>query len=264
MVQRKRDEPVADDRKGSARILDLLDALCDTDGPVALGQIARAVRLPKSTVHRLLGILQAGGYVEREPDTDRYGLGIRAFRLGAVALRNNSLLQVAHPYLKKLANQTGESVHLATRDDTRVLILDRVESDLQMIRAVSPVGARTPLHATGVGKALLATLPDFDLQDLFERLELRPLTARTITDPTVLLHELAEIRARGYAIDNGESLDEVRCVAVAIRDIRRRPVAVLSITAPAHRLPPERIPELAALACATAEGISLRYGGERD
>jgi IclR family acetate operon transcriptional repressor len=247
------------DRKGAARLLDVLDAFVELNGPVTLSDLAERLQLPKSTVHRLLAILKEAHYVEQTQDRDRYRLGVSAFRLGAVALRSHSLVQIAHPFLKALTDQTGETVHLATIDADKVLILDRVESDLQMIQAVSRVGARTPLHATGVGKALLAWLPEPELDAILGRLKLTPLTANTITDRAALKHELAEVRAMGYAVDRGESLEEVRCVATVIRDIRQRPVAALSITAPTNRLPPSRLPELAKLARAAAEHISLRF-----
>lgn len=247
--------------KGSARILDVLDAFVDLAGPVALRDLAEHLELPKSSVHRLLAILKDAGYVAQDPLTERYELGTQAFRLGATALRSHSLAQVAHPFLRALVEKTGESVHLATRDQDRTLIVDRLESDLQIIRAVSPVGARTPLHATGAGKALLAWLSEDERGALIARLPLERRTPRTITEPAALERELAATRARGYAIDDEESLLGVRCVAVPIRDVRGRPVASISITAPKQRVPRERLTELASLAKETAEEISLRYGG---
>jgi DNA-binding IclR family transcriptional regulator len=249
------------DHKGSARLLDVLDAFIELNREtVALRDIAEHLQLPKSTVHRLLAILRNARYVDQEEQTDRYRLGNRAFRLGAVAIQNNSLARVAHPFLQALVEKTGESVHLASLDGDRALVLDRVESNLQIIRAVSLVGSRSPLHSTGVGKAILAWLPDAEREQLLARLDLRRITPNTITDRDVLEQELAKARGVGYVVDDGESLTDVRCIAVPIRNVRQRLVGSLSITAPMHRLPRERIPEFASLARAIAEEISVRYG----
>lgn len=246
------------EHKGSLRILDILDILSELSRPVALSELAQQAGLPKSTVHRLLTILKDAGYVQQDAETERYQLGIRAMRLGVAALRSHSLLQIAHPYMERLAEQTEETVQLAVRDGNRVLALHRVESDRHMIRAALPSGVRTPLHATAAGKILLAGLPDGEREALIEQLELRRLTPMTITARSALRREIDDVREKGYSVDNGENNPDVRCVGVPIRDLSGAVVASLSITAPASRLSLENAPQLAALAQATAHEISAR------
>ncbi len=257
MVDTLDDRAKVTDHKGALRILDVLDLLSELGRPAALSELAQRLQLPKSTTHRLLTILREAQYVKQVPETERYELGVKALRLGVVALRSHSLLQVAFPYMERLTKQTGETVQISVLDDDRNLILHRVESDVHAIRAALPAGVRAPIYATAAGKVLLAGLPDPDLDALLERIELRPLTPNTITDRAALRRELAEVRARGYSNDRGENNVDVCCVAVPIRDLRQRVIASLSVTVPASRLPLTRAPELAALARATADEISL-------
>lgn len=245
------------DRKGALRVLDVLDALSELSRPAALSELAQRLQLPKSTTHRLLTILREAQYVRQDLETERYELGVKALRLGVVALRSHSLLQVAYPRIERLAKQTGETVQIAVIDDDRDLILHRVESDIHAVRAALPAGVRAPIYATAAGKVLLAGLPEAELDALLERIELVRLTPNTITDRAALRREIEGIRAQGYSNDRSENNLEVCCVAVPIRDLRQRVIASLSITAPAARLPLIRAPELASLARATADEISL-------
>lgn len=243
---------------GSSRILDVLEALSSAQRPVALSELAQRLRLPKSTVHRLLATLKQAQYVQQNPETERYEVGIKALRLGVLALQNSSLVQVAHPLMERLARQVGETAQLGVLDDAKILPLHRVESDVHAIRAAIPRTAYTPLHATAAGKVLLAGLSGAELDALLDRLDLQGFTPHTITDRAALRREVDEVRARGYSTDREEHNLGVCCVAVPIRNVHQRVIASLSVTAPAGRLPAERSPELATLLRAAAEEIAAR------
>ena len=246
------------DHTGGVRLLDVLDALTSMERPVALTELAQRLGLPKSTIHRLLATLKRARYVRQDAATERYDLGVKALRLGVVALQTSSLLQAAHPHMERLAQQVGETVQLSVRDDDKVMPLHFAESDVHVIRASIPKGAYTPLHATASGKVLLSGLMSSELDRLVDRMDLRAFTPHTITDRSAFKHAVAEARARGYGTDREEHNLGVCCVAVPIRDHQDGVAASLSVTAPASRLPLSRVPELAAQVRAAADEVAVR------
>jgi len=221
-----------------ARAFNLLDELDAAGGVLGVSELADRAALPPSSIHRLLGALVEAGYVRQLPDR-RYCLGTRLVRLGGTA---NSLLGVrARPSLARLAAQLGESVNLALLDGGRVEYVMQVAGSHSM-RMFTQVGRRVPVHCTGVGKALLSRLADDEVVRLLDEQGMERVTGTTITEPGVMLDELGRVRERGYATDEGEMEEGVRCVAVPV------PAATLlavSVSAPAGRLDSEREPQVA-------------------
>ncbi|TME29532.1 MAG: IclR family transcriptional regulator [Chloroflexi bacterium] len=253
------------------RALDLLEALAGADGEVAITALATRTGLHVSTVHRLLATLLRRGYVRQNPDTSRYYAGAKLAMLTEGRSRYGELRLRARPLLRSLTDATRETANLVVLDDVQAVYIDTVPSP-QVVRLFTAIGNRTPLHATGAGKALLAALPSPRRDALLDRIELRGYTARTIVDRASLRRMLDEIRERGYAIDDEEYDDGVRCVAVAVagigtgRDAQHGgPIAALSISAPANRLSRQRCAELAPLlrrtAAELAEAIRDQAGG---
>lgn len=220
------------------RAFGLLDELDAAGGVLGVSELAERLSLPPSSIHRLLGTLVEAGYVRQLPDR-RYCLGTRLVRLGSTA---NSLLGVrARPVLARLAAQLGESVNLAVLAGGRVEYVAQ-SAGRHSMQMFTEVGRRAPVHCTGVGKALLAQLPDQEARRLLEEQGMERFTVTTITDPEAMLAELRRIRERGHAIDEGEMEVGVRCVAVAVP--AATPLAV-SVSAPTGRLDAAREIEVA-------------------
>ena len=211
------------------RALDVLEGFAAAGGTASLSDVAAACGLPLPTVHRLASTLADRGYLRRLPDR-RYCLGSRLVPLGTEA---HALLgERAMPVLRVLAALTGESANLAVLTQGRAEYVSQAQGRHAM-RIFSEVGNRVQLHCTGVGKALLAVVPPEHASRLIAAAELTAHTPATITDPAVLQAELGVIRARGYALDEGEMEAGVRCVAVGIPGAV--PMAV-SVSGPSARL----------------------------
>jgi len=232
------------------RALDLLEALVAAEGEVAITALATRTGLHVSTVHRLLATLLRRGYVRQNPETSRYYAGAKLATLSEGRSRFGELRLRARPLLRSLTEATRETANLVVLDDLQAVYIETMPSP-QVVRLFTAVGNRTPLHATGAGKALLANLPVARRDSLLERLDLRGYTARTIVDRAVLRRTLDDVREKGYALDDEEYDEGVRCVAVAVVTANGRdganasPIAALSISAPASRLSRQRCAELA-------------------
>ncbi|MGW0227989.1 IclR family transcriptional regulator [Actinopolymorpha singaporensis] len=194
------------------RSLELLELLADAGGDVTLSQLAASSGLPAPTIHRLLRTLAAGGYVRQE-ESRRYALGPRLIRLGEAA--NRMLGTWARPHLRSLMKALGETANLALLDGDEAVYVAQVQSEHAM-RIFTEVGRHVSLHATGVGKALLALKTDEEVRAILDRTGMPARTPRTITRRRRFFEELATIRKRGYAIDDGEQEVGVRCVALTV------------------------------------------------
>ncbi len=236
------------------RALDLLEALSAADNEVAITSLATRTNLHVSTVHRLLATLLRRGYVRQNPDTSRYYAGAKLATLGDGRSRLGELRLRARPILRAITEATRETANLVVIDDVTAVYIETVPSP-QVVRLFTAVGNRVPLHATGAGKALLAALPASRREALIDRVELRPYTARTIVERPALRRALEEIKQRGYAIDDEEYDEGVRCVAVIVGPAAA-PVGALSISAPSNRLSRQRCAELAPLLARSAAELS--------
>ena len=227
------------------RALDVLEALAAAGGTASLTDLAAACGLPVPTLHRLASTLADRGYLRQAPNR-RYSLGSRLVPLGTDA---HALLgERALPVLRGLAELTGESANLAVLTQGRAEYVAQAPGRHTM-RTFTEVGNRVALHCTGVGKALLAALAPAHAARLLGTAPLEARTAATLTDPAAVRAEVALIRERGYALDEGEMEVGVRCVAVGMPGAA--PMAV-SVSGPAARMTDDRItPLVAALREAT-------------
>lgn len=215
----------------------MLAALLE-DGPMRQSELARQLQLPKATVHRLLGALEAAGFATRAPDGTFWpGPRLLLARLSIV----EPIVEACHGVLTRLAQATGEAANLAMLIGAQAAYLDAVRGS-HAVGIFTEIGARVPLHATGVGKALLASLPAAQRARLLTRIDLPRYTDSTITTREGLDSELAQARHRGYVLDLEEYMNGVRCVASPLQ-MHGVPVAI-SISGPAARLEVERLHEL--------------------
>jgi DNA-binding IclR family transcriptional regulator len=200
------------------------------DGPATISDLARRLDVHRSTALRLLRPLEAERFVRRRED-GRYALGATIQSLSQAALEEHDVRAVAHPHLQALGDRHGHTVHLAALQDREVVYLDKVEST-HAIRMHSRIGATAPLHATGVGKAILAQLPEAQLDQLLGDEPYRSCTAHTRTTRTALETELAATRDRGWVLDDREHEEFIHCVAAPVFDATGRVCAAISITVP--------------------------------
>jgi len=239
-------------------ILDAL-ALAGQHHDLSLIELATELRLHKSTAHRLLMILERHRMVEREPRSGRYRLGLRLFEFGAIAISRFNIRDYARPHLERVLFETEETVHLCVLDAGEVLYVDKVEPS-RSVRMASKIGRLAPAHCSAVGKAMLAHLPERDLDEILKQRGLPRMTVNTIVTPAELKAELRTIRDRGYAIDNEEAEEGVRCVGAVVLGPNGRPAGAISTSAPSFRLTPERVPAVAESVCRAAKAISAESG----
>lgn len=246
------------------RGLALLEILRGAPGGLALADLAAASGLHKSTVHRLVAALSRWGYVSRSPDGGRYRLGIRLAELGQVALQALDLRAEAAPHLRELVARTGITAHLGVLHGTEIVYLDKVESDTATVRMASTIGGRMPVHSTAIGKAILAHLPEDDVRALLARTGLPARTPRTITDMEVLIDQLRLVRRSGWALDDTENEEGIRCVAAPLFDHTCRVVGAISLSGPVFQVTVEAVPELARTVKTCAARISVTLGWSGD
>jgi IclR family acetate operon transcriptional repressor len=240
------------------RALALLKVIAAGEG-MSLSELAEAAGQAPATVYRALQTLGAHGMVAQDPASQLWAIGPEAFRIGAAFLTRTNLVEQARGVMRELMLATGETANLAIADGAEVVFLSQVETH-EPIRAFFRLGARGPIHASGIGKALLAHAPPERLERLL-RAPLAGFTARTLTDPAALREELAATRARGWALDDEERTAGMRCVAAAIFNEHREAVAGVSISGPADRVARARAPELGAAVRAGADRITAAIGG---
>ncbi|MEU4392199.1 IclR family transcriptional regulator [Kribbella sp. NPDC023855] len=224
----------AKSRTGSVQSIErafgLLEMMADAGGMMGLSQLATASGLPLPTIHRLVRTLVDLGYVRQEPSR-QYVLGPKLIRLGDTSSRMLSVW--ARPHLARLVDEFGESANMAMLDGDQIVYLAQVQSRHSM-RMFTEVGRRVLPHCTAVGKAILSQLPEPEVRDLLHRTGMPKHTATTITDVEEFTIQLHKAQADGYAIDEGEQEQGVRCVAVPVPDAPSR--LAMSISGPAGRM----------------------------
>jgi DNA-binding IclR family transcriptional regulator len=242
-----------------ARALFIINTLAEARGELALNEIATRLSLAKSTVHALISTLKDFGYIEQSDFAGKYRLGLRLFEVGQIVAQGWEVRAVAAPYITKLLEQLLETVHLAVIDKLEVLYIDKRESG-RSLRIVSQVGMRLPAHCTGVGKVLMAYLSPEERAELINGKGLSRFTKNTLTDVKTLEDELTRIRMQGFAIDNEEIMDGLRCVAAPIRDQTGKVISAISLSGPVSRMEGEWFENAILSVTKTAKEISFGLG----
>ncbi len=206
-------------------------------------ELSKKLGLHKNNVFRILATLEFRGYIEQNKKTEGYRLGPKIFELGLIFKYQMGLIKHARPIMEEIVKRHNETTYLGVLRNIYAIYIDNVETSYT-VRVVSRVGSQIPAYASAIGKVQLAYLPSDDLERLLRDRRLRPLTSNTITDKDFLTEELRRVAQEGYALDNEEFEEDVRCVAAPIRDYTRWVVAGLSISGPAFRLTDDVIPSL--------------------
>jgi len=242
------------------RVIDILEALAEEKGVCGITALSKKTGLHKSTVHRLLNTLLQRGYIEKEPGNDNYQLGMKILFLGSAILDRMDIRRIAKPFLEELSKLTKEVVHLAILDNGETVYIDKVEGTNSSIRMYSQIGKRGPVHCTGVGKVLLSGLSDSEVEGILLEKGMEKYTENTITDIAAFKAHLKEVRQRGYALDEREHEEGIRCAAVPIRDLKGRIIAAISVSGPIMRFTEERVKDLISQLIKASEDISYQFG----
>ena len=213
------------------RILDLFD---EKGKELSITEINDILGFNKTSTFRIVKNLEEADFIEKDSDTQKYKLGVRLYYLGSLAEPHTKLVKIARPFLRRLNQACDETVHLAVLHQGEALYLDKIEGR-KVIQVISSVGTKLPSHCSGVGKTLLAALPEGALDSIIRQKGLLGFTLHTITDPDALRLELARVRQQGYAIDNEEIEEGLKCVAAPVLDAGSRVVAAISISTPKER-----------------------------
>lgn len=236
----------------------MLEAFSDERPTWAIGELAEAVGLNRTTAYRLLTALESVEYVVRDPETDIYRLGSGLIALGGRAQRANPVRELARPELSALAAQTGETATLEFLSDEHMVIIDEIPGEY-VTSGSQHIGTRWPVYATSTGKAILAHLPP-DEQAPLLALPLRRLTERTLPNVDALCACLAEVEREGYAVAAEELELGFVAVGAPLLNANGRPVAAISLGGTSARLTDDRLPDYGRLVRAAAERISHRLG----
>ena len=222
----------------SLRVLQLVEALAQSNEPLSLAELMRVTGEPKATLHRMLATLEEAGWLAKEPSGKHYGPGRHLTKLGLAALTHGSVARQRHAILTKLVGEINESVNLAMLDETQIAYLDRVDAAWPLRMDLKP-GSRVPLHCSASGKLILAHREEAESAALIEHLTLTRYTGNTLVTMNALRHELVLVREQGYAFDNEEFYAGLFCIAAPVLNRAGVCVAGVAIQAPVARLPRE-------------------------
>lgn len=237
----------------------ILQLLGDAPADLAAADIAERLRLHKSTIHRLLMVLERHRFIRRDPGDGKYTLGLKLLELGNRAARGLTLREQAQPFLARLVRETGETAHVGVLDEGDMVSIANVEGP-RALRMRSAVGRRTPAHCSAIGKAVLAFLPPAAVDDFMALRPLSGLTEKTLVTRAALVADLERIRLRGYAIDDEEIERGLRCIGAPVRDYTGLVIGAVSVSGPAFRIPKTRVSALGAAVIAVARELSAELG----
>jgi IclR family transcriptional regulator, acetate operon repressor len=243
-----------------SRALTLLKVLAQHDEGSRVSDVARQTGLAVSTAHRLLTTLEVAGFAQFESDTALWHVGREAFAVGSAFGRRRNFVAPALPFLRRLRDATRETANLGLLDADQLVTVSQVESR-EIMRAISPPGGRVPVFCSGMGKAILATWPDADIAAFAARTGFHPLTSRSHRDLATAMAEIAEIRARGWALDDEEHVTGLRCVAAVVWSPQGEAACAISVSGLAARLTPERLPAIGRQVAQAAADLTQSLGG---
>lgn len=243
------------------RALRILAIVAEGSG-LSLSEISAQSGLAASTAYRMLTTLQNHGMVEFDTSDQLWSIGVETYRMGAAFLRRRKLVDRARVVMQELMEKTGETANLGVAEDDCVVFVSQVETH-QAIRAFFRPGTRSPFHASGIGKAVLAHLEPERVGTILRKAGLQRFTDRTLSDISSLAHDLARIKLRGWSVDDEERHPGMRCVAAAIFNEFGQPIGGVSVSGPTVRVTPERLAEIGPLVRDAAAEVTRMIGGVR-
>ncbi len=240
------------------KVFAILQALSERS-ETGISELSVRLAMPKATVYRFLQTMMTLGYVRQQADSERYGLSMKAFELGAKALQYPDLVDLAKHHMQMLADKTGETVHLGTLIDSEIIYVHKIDSR-HTLGMYSKIGRRAPLHCTAIGKVLMAWEHPERRERILDGAEFKRFRDKTIVERDPYLAELERVRAQGFGEDREEFDDHIRCLGIPIFDRLNQPIAGMSISFPTFRYDEEKAPEIIAMLTAASRDISTRLG----
>ena len=240
------------------RALDVLEILA-AKGNLTLSDIAHDLGQSPATIYRVLSTLEARNIVETEQAKQVWNVGPAAFRIGYSFLRRSSVVERSRPVMRDLMDQTGETANLGIEKADMVIFVSQVETH-ETIRAFFPPGTQSPMHASGIGKALLAFYSTERVTQLFKNSSLEQFTDNTITDPEKLQEEIKKVRELGFAFDDEEKKLGMRCIAAPILNFFGEAVAGISVSGPTQRMTLDRVEIISKIVKQAATTLSYNQG----
>ena len=242
------------------RALRLLEVLAEDDEGYRLVDLAQRAGLSTSTTHRLLTTLEQKRFVQFDREANLWHVGVQSFAVGAAFGRRRNIATLAVPIMRRLRDQTGETVNLGLAEQGDVVFITQVESR-EVMRAMGRPGGRLPLACTAMGQAILAGMAEAQVSAYLHKYGLPRLTPNSIARPGKLHEALEEVRRTGYAVDHEENAAGLRCVAAAVYNETAEPVAAVSIAGPTVRLTLGRVPEIGRQVVDAAREVTAAIGG---
>lgn len=240
------------------RAFDVLEALAAHEG-ITLTGLAGYLDQSPATMHRVLATLEQRQYAESDRERQEWFVGPQAFRLGSAFLRRTNIVERSRPVMRELMVRSGETSNLGIERDGDILFVSQVETH-NTIRAFFPPGTRSPLHASGIGKALLSAFDDERLEAFIRSATFTRFTDKTIANADELRESIRQTRRRGYSFDDEERTIGMRCVAASIANSHGDAVAGISVSGPTIRMPDARIHEIGQWVVKAAAEISSQLG----
>jgi DNA-binding IclR family transcriptional regulator len=254
----ERGEGIVTGNQAVRRAIAVLKAFSDDAPEMGVTEVSRKVNLHKSTVYRLLSAFEGEGLIAKSPETGKYRLGPELIVLGEQVLRHTDVHRVALPFLRDLAERTGETIDLEVLSGGNVVTIEEIAGK-HVVAAAGAIGMPWAAHATSTGKILLAFQPPEKQRQILAR-TLKKFTPRTITDPKALARDLLKTREQGYSISYGELEDHLIAIGLPIRSRNGDAIAAVSISGPDTRLTPDKLPALIRTGMDICARISARLG----
>jgi len=240
------------------RAFDILELLSREQHGLNLTDIGNRLDLHKSTVYRLLQALKERGYIEKSA-RGSYRLGMEFIELSSLYLNNLELKTEAQPVLRELSSLSGNTAFLATLQESEVVYIDKMETH-NSLRKYSIIGQRAPLYCTALGKSMLTGKSEEQIRRMYQGVDMKAFTTKTITTLDALIEEVERIRRRGWSVDDEEYEEGLRCIGAPIRDYRAEVIAAVSTSGYTSVITRERVEEIAAYVVKAARDISQRMG----
>ena len=242
-----------------AKGMNILELLSDNEG-LSVSQVARIMNMNRASSHRFLSTLRELGYADKD-DHSRYYLTAKVIELGTKVLDRFEIRKIAHPFLQQVASKFNETINLGFFNGKEVLTLDKIDST-EILRMDSGIGGREPAYCTSLGKAILAYLPDNQLEEYLKAIELIPYTPNTVTTKEKLKEELMLIQENGCAIDDEELSVGLRCVGAPLFDHSGQALYAISISGPSIRFGSKRLQEMQQALKKICQSLSEKLGSQ--
>ena len=242
------------------RTLSILETIAHSTGGMTNSDISRRLKLPKSSASYILRILENRGYLTRESNSGKYRLGLKLMGLTRESATHTDIREVAKPIMESFVKRNNLSTHLAVLDNGRAVYVEKVENANSFIKMDIWVGHRLPVHSTAIGKVLLSEMSEKEVLAILELRGMEKKAPKTITNPKRFLKELEKVRTYGFALDNEENSDGVRCIASPIFDAQGKIVAAIGTSDTINRLDEAHLPKTVEMIKKSAAQISSLLG----